>query len=201
METKSCSKCGETKPLDEFSKDKSTTDGRQYRCKPCNAAYHRANRQRVSERGRAYREANRDRIAEYREANKERRAATRLAYNIARRDENNAYARRYHAENREQIAAKDARYRAENPHVAWESQYRLRAKKYGFTELVETMETFTRNDLIARHGDACFHCGGEWTEADHFPVPVSRGGRHSLNNAVPSCMTCNRRSWREAPTA
>lgn len=34
-DTKRCSKCGETKPLDEFGKDKKSPDGKNYWCKPC----------------------------------------------------------------------------------------------------------------------------------------------------------------------
>jgi NAD-dependent SIR2 family protein deacetylase len=35
METKTCTKCGETKPLDEFHKNPKTRDGRQPHCKSC----------------------------------------------------------------------------------------------------------------------------------------------------------------------
>lgn len=39
METKTCSKCGETKPLDEFHRLTRSKDGHQSRCKLCNRAY------------------------------------------------------------------------------------------------------------------------------------------------------------------
>jgi hypothetical protein len=35
METKTCTKCGETKPLDEYHKDKSRRSGRRAACKEC----------------------------------------------------------------------------------------------------------------------------------------------------------------------
>lgn len=39
-ECKRCTKCGETKPLEEFNKRSGKSpDGRQYYCKPCNALY------------------------------------------------------------------------------------------------------------------------------------------------------------------
>lgn len=38
METKRCSKCGETKPLGAFNRDKSRTDGRQSTCRSCKRA-------------------------------------------------------------------------------------------------------------------------------------------------------------------
>ena len=36
---KKCSKCGETRPLDEFYKDRTTKDGYKYRCKVCMKEY------------------------------------------------------------------------------------------------------------------------------------------------------------------
>ena len=50
--------------------------------------------------------------------------------------------------------------------------------------------------LVARYGDACFHCGGDFEELDHFPIPVSQGGPHALDNCRPSCTPCNQRSWK-----
>lgn len=37
-ETKRCTKCGETKPLDEFHNDRASADGRTAWCKSCNLA-------------------------------------------------------------------------------------------------------------------------------------------------------------------
>lgn len=41
---KTCTKCGETKPLDAFSRDRRRKDGRLARCKPCRHADHAASR-------------------------------------------------------------------------------------------------------------------------------------------------------------
>lgn len=41
METKRCPKCGQAKPVEEFSRNAITRDGRQGYCKPCTVAYHR----------------------------------------------------------------------------------------------------------------------------------------------------------------
>jgi len=41
--TKTCSKCGKTKPLEEFDRDKKNqTDGRSYQCSQCRREYQRA---------------------------------------------------------------------------------------------------------------------------------------------------------------
>ena len=42
VEVKRCPKCGEEKPLDEFSNDKNRLDGKQFWCKKCIKEYQRA---------------------------------------------------------------------------------------------------------------------------------------------------------------
>lgn len=117
--------------------------------------------------------------------------ACRSMYNKSRRRvADTAYQARWRAENRDYWV----NYRSENPHKNWEGGYRARAKKFDFEPVIES---FTRDELIARWGDECFHCGGGWSEIDHYPVSVIHGGTHTLDNARPSCLKCNRRSWRE----
>ena len=169
---KTCTKCGETKPLDQYHRDSRQRDGRHPSCKDCKAKwsskYYSENRAVI----RGYQ-------AKYRTANREK----------AKRASRDWYVR-----NRETMRERHASYRSENPQVYWESNYRQRAVRYGFTPVVES---FTRADLIARWGDACAHCGGGWDSLDHFPVPVSRGGEHTLDNCRPSCMDCQHQSWRD----
>jgi len=56
MESKSCSTCKQVLPMDRFSKDKSTRDGKSYSCKSCNVGkcreYYTANREKLREYGR-----------------------------------------------------------------------------------------------------------------------------------------------------
>lgn len=63
---KCCTKCGLVKPLDEFSQERRSRDGRSSACKACrNAAQwarDEANRDAVRERNRLYRQANLDTI-------------------------------------------------------------------------------------------------------------------------------------------
>lgn len=97
----------------------------------------------------------------------------------------------YYLANRDRLDARSRAYHEENPHVRWLSRYIVRCRRYGITPAVVP---FTGVDLIARYGDACFHCGGPFEELDHHPVPVAHGGEHSLDNCVPSCAACNRRT-------
>lgn len=154
--TKTCTRCGETKPLDGFHRAKSGKSGRQSHCKACRAEYR----------------------AEYYERNREAERARNADW---------------YAANRESVITYTAERYAANPHLRWEAHARERAKKYGHTI---TVERFTREQLIDRYGDQCWHCGGEFEELDHWPVPVSRGGHHVIENCKPSCASCNQKSWR-----
>lgn len=76
---RTCKKCGETKPLEDFANNKSCKYGKEYRCKACVAQYlyeykgkhHDRLLQRIRERGKEYqrenKEAQRDRLRAKRE--------------------------------------------------------------------------------------------------------------------------------------
>ena len=72
MESKKCTKCGEVKQIECFSKCKPNKDGYQYRCKSCIKQYREENKERISERSKQWREENKEYFKQYREENKER---------------------------------------------------------------------------------------------------------------------------------
>lgn len=153
MDSKICTKCGETKPLDGgFYRDKSRKSGIYPHCKDCvraktkkwaqanpervaayRADYIEANREKVSEYKRAYYEANRNEILsrqrEYRRANRakiaERDRERRSSPEAKERQAE--YMRRYVAENRESISSKRKLYYAANKHVLSERAAAYRA--------------------------------------------------------------------------
>ena len=67
--TKTCSKCGETKPLTEFHKQTGSKDGHRGHCKECQQAAYRtwyeANKERRAASDKAWLEANKERKAAY----------------------------------------------------------------------------------------------------------------------------------------
>ena len=182
---KTCTKCGVAKPLDAFHRRKRSADGRNSRCKACQnarrAAYYAANAEAEAARRRAYRQANPETIAE-----------RNRAYHAANREAAVERRRARYAANRETEVEQVRAYQAANPHIRWESLYRRRVRQFGFEPVVET---FTRDDLIARYGDQCWHCGGDFDELDHYPIAVRDGGPHALDNVRPSCTPCNR-GWK-----
>ena len=151
-DVKTCTRCGEVKPLEAYSRDRRTADGRRSRCKTCQ----------------------RSESAAWRESHPDYHSA-------------------WYSSHKALKSTLNAAYRARHPEVDWEGGYRSRARKFGFEPVVER---FTRAELTARYGDACAHCGGPFEQLDHYPVPVSRGGPHTLDNCRPSCGACNLESWK-----
>ena len=120
--SKTCAKCGETKPLDNFHRDKNGAGGRRSDCKECvreyKRRYHEENRDKVRERKRRYREENRDKVREserrYREENRDKVRESKRRYYEENRDKNLEYARRYCEENRDKRLEHARRYYEEN---------------------------------------------------------------------------------------
>ena len=112
--TKTCTKCGETKPLDGFDKRRDRKCGVRAACKPCMAEYHRryreANRDKIAENHRRYREKNPEKVAE--SARRWRKANPNYDHRRyeTHRGEIREQRRRYHEENREILGAKVSKY-------------------------------------------------------------------------------------------
>jgi hypothetical protein len=90
IQEKKCSKCGEVKSVEEFSKNKSRKTGIQIHCKKCCEAYRKANKDKAKVYGEAYREVNVDKRKaydyEYRKINKDKIKAYREDYEDANKD-------------------------------------------------------------------------------------------------------------------
>jgi hypothetical protein len=132
-DTKTCHKCKEVKPVAEFSKDKSSKDGLQGKCKACRRAYHEANRpavlvklkmyyeehrEAISEKSKEHYALNKDRILE---AGKEsylrdriNRLAKAKAYVIEHKQEVAEYQKRYYEEHRSELLAYQSAYQCDN---------------------------------------------------------------------------------------
>ena len=120
--SKTCTKCGETKSLDDFHRNKGGVDGRHSRCKECrrerNRRYHEENRDKRLEYSRRYHEENRDKVRErkrrYREENRDKVRESERRYHEENRDKRLEYRRRYYEENRDELREYKRRYCEEN---------------------------------------------------------------------------------------
>ena len=163
-ESKTCSKCGQTKSTTEFNKDRrNKRDGLQSYCKACIKAYYEANRERQAAANKAWHEANRERRAAYYEANRERRAAASKAW--------------YEA-NRERTQARFAKNRAiklgiEGPHFT-EEQWKGKLQQHNHT----CHYCGKQDDRLT---------------VDHVIPLTDPNSSNSIDNVVPCCQSCNSR--------
>lgn len=197
---KKCSDCDRVKPLEEFRKDKSTKDGRNYQCKACEAEYRKANRERYQEYNRQWREANREQrleyLRQYREANREKRLEYFRQWYEANREQRREYSRQHYESNREKYRERSRQWAKENPDKVRAYKALRRAR-----ELEATTEPFTVEDLVRIWGenpDCVYGCGRPAEHWDHF-VPLALGGHHSIYNLFPACAPCNLRKKDKHP--
>jgi hypothetical protein len=122
---RACGKCGETKSIALFGKNKRYADGIWPYCKPCDAArvaqYRAANPEKIKETQAKSRAKNPEKIAEtkkkYREANPEKvRLARKLSY-AKNKDIELAKASQYKAANKKVLAENAARWLKDNPYL------------------------------------------------------------------------------------
>lgn len=62
--TRTCSKCGQTKPVEEFSKNKAKKSGYNCQCKECYKEYYQRNKRRYLDQQKEYYQKNKEAIKE-----------------------------------------------------------------------------------------------------------------------------------------
>jgi 5-methylcytosine-specific restriction endonuclease McrA len=199
--SKTCTKCGETKPLDAFTPSKRASQGVANWCRLCYNAYGAAYYAKTKERrrarardirarmpaekrvakGRVWREANPDYFREHYAANRER-VSSRV--------------RRHAAANRERVAAKARRYYEEHPDVGRAGGARRYARKMSAPG--RGVSAAEWRDVLDASLGLCAYCGERKAlTLDHID-PLSRGGAHDPENLVAACRNCNS-SKRQSP--
>lgn len=175
MTAKTCTKCDETKPLDEFFRKASAKDGRTSDCKACRTAGDRAkyaaNPEPKRVAARTYRAENLEVIRGY------------------DRKRGNEHTKRWRAANPERDRATKARWRAANPDAVNASHAARRAAK-----LAATVGKVSYQSLRLAFPD-CYLCGLPLSGKlayDHVH-PLARGGAHFQQNIRPTHATCNLR--------
>jgi len=162
---KSCSKCKQDKSTDLFQVDKSRNDGLQPYCKSC---------RKIAQQN--YYLKNKDSF--------NKKQAIRRSVN---RDEINQYFRKRYQSHKEEESLRKKIYHRNNPEISNNASARRRVRKLNNGVFLVTLK-----ELKALYNASCFYCGFNANiEIDHV-IPISRGGRHSIGNLVPACITCNR---------
>lgn len=220
---KPCSKCGEVKPLEDFSYDKRHADGRQSQCKACACArqkkYAQENRELHLQRKRDEYQRNKARylatLKAYREANrndinrraKERKASLSPEELEKFRAGSRERSTRYRLANLEAVAARIRAWQQANPDKCSDAVNRRRARMYGNGRV----EDVSRAQLGKRDGWLCGICREPidprvaWPDqmsasVDHV-IPLSHGGEHTYVNCRIAHWICNVRRGADRATA
>lgn len=204
--TKACTKCGQTKPVDDFSKAPERKDGRRSHCKQCTCdsakAWRLANPEKAKEKDARSREKHREarlaREREYREKNREKRNAESREYHRKNRGKRLEQMAAWRAvpENAERLRIASAKWEQANPErykailVRCRHRRRARARK----AFVEDLDMVA---LVLRDEGRCGICGDPLTgpdfHVDHV-VPLAKGGLHMMANVQLAHPRCN---WRK----
>ena len=188
MDSKTCTKCGEEKPLDQYSQNGKRADGSQkYRpdCKDCvrerYAAYYRKHGERIRSNVSAYRKENPHKVRE-----------TRARHYRENREEILAYHARLRIERADELRERRAARYAENPDKYREAQAprnrRYRARKAAVQENYTAADKAYTMDLFNHQ---CFRCNAEDNLAIDHHYPLSKGHALTRENAVVLCRSCN----------
>lgn len=174
---KQCSKCGITKSLDQFYKQKWCELGVRPECKACGYAQHKAKFDPIKHREycRAYRARNPDADRKYYEKNKPRLIKAMAEYN---------------SRNKEAYLARMRDWRKKNPEKVqvWVRNRRAKLKWSGGEHTIDDIKS-----LMASQNSKCIYCRHDIRkeyEVDHI-LPVSKGGSNDRTNLQLLCRACN----------
>ncbi len=200
--SKKCTKCGETKELGEFPKQKNRKGAVVYRaaCKQCKKNYLKSYYSKNRDKQLSDMKARRDDPVKGAEikARKKAYAATERGKELqAKRAASHYDSNKEAIKNRakEWEAAKGSEY-SRIRHAKWRNENREAARMHVKTR--RTLLSLGRSASIEQiksrldyYGNKCVYCGStEKIEIEHR-IPLSRGGTNFPANLVPACKTCN----------
>lgn len=182
FDVKTCNKCSQSKPLEEFSKHSGRRDGLQSMCKACfslnNAAIYAENREKVKARVAAYQSANADKVKSYMAEWYAKNGEKIMAYRASRSP---AY--------REKARLRATAWSAANPERRRIHEHNRRAKELSGGKLSHDIAA----KLIKLQRGKCACCGeplGDDYHRDHI-MPLALGGTNTDDNIQLLRATCN----------
>ena len=208
-QSKTCTKCRQIKPLNEYSPNKKGKYGLQAQCKLCRSAdsssYRKQNQADINARRRkAYADApelHRQKSRAFRSEFPEKHRASvkkSTAKNLQRK---NLASKQWRLNNPEAVKTNWLTWSKSNPDKLRQKKRTRRARLKGVIS-----ERYTEKDLIAVYGTNCYLClspidfdAPRWTampgwelglHIDHV-IPIRNGGADTLQNVRPSHGKCN----------
>lgn len=201
--TKTCTKCGATKPLTGFSKHRTTKDGFDTQCRECKREYHRA-----------WSKANAERLKEYsRHHYRENRQAYLERAQMHKGIKNPLTRRRFPLEPAGWKFCTDCHYLLPlEEYYEWKDgvdgrahrckdcskalRYNLMTRAANARARAADGLPFTACDMLRiykQQRGRCFYCNAPLRKVfdlDHV-IPISKGGGNEAGNVVCACPSCN----------
>jgi len=179
---KYCPGCKNTKPYSEFQKHKNRPDGLQSWCKECFAKKELSYKERRKElrttpQHKAYvkeymEKTGKELIKKYKKSEKYKATILKYGRSVSGKESSKRYRQSENGKRSQQVRHERRRAALANAEGAFSiPEWKLVVKEY--------------NNL-------CAYCNtkNENLQIDHV-VPLSRGGRNSIDNIVPACGSCN----------
>lgn len=194
-----CSRCGEIKPVSEFSKGQNKS-GHRSNCKQCVHELYLADKERILAQHKEYYENNKEKYLEcckeYREAHKEETKIAMHKYYLANADKIKARSSlQFKNFTEEQMAHRKAYLKG---YYSTESGRAYKRMKFHQRKaLIDNLPNdFTKEEwesTVSLFGNRCAYCGEEKPLTQDHIIPVSKGGGYTKQNIVPCCGSCNSR--------
>jgi 5-methylcytosine-specific restriction endonuclease McrA len=190
---KGCNSCLIKKSLDNFYNDsyhKSPTS----RCKECILSkmkvYYIKNNETIRAKRVIYqREHRKEQYVHnkrWKENNPEKvREADRLHY-VKNKEYRLSVKKEWRVSNPEKVKAIGEKWRLNNLEKVAEKMHRRRAKLQG-----NGVFKVTEKELLQLYGSPCMNCGAKVRVTIDHITPIKKGGRHSIGNLQPLCLSCN----------
>jgi len=197
--SKSCLRCGETKPLERFPKRKRCNDGHENVCWDCTNARKRKWEAEHHEQTLASKK-------KWDQANRQKRIEISIRWARAHKDAVSAIQKRYldsHPEARQKRNELIGKWHKAHPEKQRESTQRWRvknrAKTNGYTQRRRAVKRgnggqytdLEWRELCDRYDNRCLCCGGKADLTPDHIVPVKLGGTSAIDNIQPLCRSCN----------
>lgn len=208
-QSKACSKCGQVKPLTEFSPNSRGYLKTQSQCKQCrliyNAEYKAKNKDEINTRRRNKYADNPifyiEQAKAYRKANPEKHRRSVKKSADKNTDRKRASSKAWRDKFPERVKANWQSWSANNPEKLRQKKRTRRARLKS-----ATTEPYTNQDVLDAYGSICYLCNRQidllaprWTalpgwedglHIDHV-IPIGKSGPDTLSNVRPTHGLCN----------
>jgi 5-methylcytosine-specific restriction endonuclease McrA len=163
------------------------------KCDPCRHAQQERRRliklEYARNRRKEHPEFSREASKKWRENNREKSVAIATKWNNENKEKHRANARAYARRHDAKVKERNKKWRQANPEIRNLLEHKRKANKLNNGVFEVTGKDWKK--MLSRYNHSCIYCGEKGKMTMDHVVPLSRGGRHSIGNLVPSCGPCN----------